>query len=174
MSAWIVPEIVEICWTLSKLYLKHYWSHFFLDTVYVIHLHTAGLGLGPNHISSIAALRFVHIVNGTLCRINTLIKLEMFTPVTGCVAMHCLALRCRAVPRCTALHSAPHHKASRVAKKMPLSWTAHNLQNVSSMQIAGLGTRGTGTCGTGTILLFFLIFCDMNVERKFSLRLYVI
>ena len=34
MSAWIVPEIVEICWTLSKLYLKHYWSHFFPDTVY--------------------------------------------------------------------------------------------------------------------------------------------
>jgi len=29
MSAWTVPEIVEICWTLSKLYLKHYWSHFF-------------------------------------------------------------------------------------------------------------------------------------------------
>ena len=35
MSAWIVPEIVEICWTLWKLYLKHYWSHFFPDTVYV-------------------------------------------------------------------------------------------------------------------------------------------
>ena len=64
------------------------------------------------------------------------------------------------------------------------------------MQIAGLETRGTGTCGTGTvglghaelgqrdwdmrnwdsgtgtratgtICLFFLFFCDMNVERKF-------
>ena len=34
MSRWVVPEIMKMCWTLSKLCLKHYWFLFYPDTVY--------------------------------------------------------------------------------------------------------------------------------------------
>ena len=39
----------------------------------------------------------------------------------------------------------PVPEAGRLALTAPVV-----IQIVSSMQIAGLGTRGTGTCGTGT------------------------
>ena len=34
MSRWIVPEIMKMCWTLSKLCLKYYWFLFFGHGVY--------------------------------------------------------------------------------------------------------------------------------------------